>query len=199
MKLLSTPGARRLALSGAALVTLLALNGCGGGGGDSGDANGSLPGGSTPPPTTATGTCGLNNFQQEMLDRVNAIRTSGAICGSNSYGATAALTWNTTLAQAADAHAKDMAAKDYFDHVSQDGTTMGERVTRAGYTWSTVGENIAAGQSSVQEVVTAWRNSPGHCANLMSPNFRHVAVSCQAGVSGGATRNYWVMNLASPR
>ena len=45
------------------------------------------------------------------------------------------------------------------------------RVTEAGYRWSAVGENIAAGQKSVDEVVAGWLSSPGHCANIMKAEF----------------------------
>lgn len=191
-------GARSLRL--AVLVgAVLALHGCGGGGGDNGgDSGGELPGGGTPPPATSTGTCGLANFQQEVLDRINALRASGATCGGVAYGPTGALTWNVKLAQAADGHAKDMATKNYFDHTSQDGTTMGERITAAGYAWGSAGENIAAGQQSVQSVMEAWRVSAGHCSNMMSSGFREIGVACQPA-TGSNRSPYWVMNLASPR
>ena len=43
--------------------------------------------------------------------------------------------------------------------------------------WATpfaIGENIAAGQRTPQDVVDGWIASDGHCANLMNPNFEEL-------------------------
>lgn len=52
----------------------------------------------------------------------------------------------------------------------------------------TVGENIAAGQRSPQEVVQAWMKSPGHRANIMNPRFTKLGV--------GETNHYWTQDFA---
>ncbi len=180
-------------LAAAALLTL-GLTACGGGGGDSGTPV-------TADPVAVAGTCNLPNFQQDLLTRINALRAAGADCGSSGvFPATTALSWNAQLTQAADGHAKDMAAKNYFSHTSQDGRTMADRVNATGYAWSSLGENIAAGQPTVESVMSSWRNSPGHCANLMSASYTNVGVSCQPATAQGASYNpYWVMNLGKPR
>jgi uncharacterized protein YkwD len=155
-------------------------------------------------PTAATAgdfSCGLNGaagIQAEILQRVNALRAAGAVCGTTPYPATTALNWNNQLLQAALGHSSDMAQKNYFSHTSQDGRTLGQRVTAAGYTWSGVGENIAAGQRSVEQVITGWTNSPGHCQNLMNANFRDVAVACVRN-DAADYRLYWTMNLGRSR
>ena len=160
---------------------------------------------STPPAAPASGTsslgdfsCGLNGaagIEAEVIQRINALRAAGAVCGANTFAPTSALTWNTTLLSAAKGHSADMAQKNYFSHTSQDGRTAGQRITAAGYNWSTFGENIAAGQTSVQQVMTGWINSPGHCQNLMNANVRDVAVACVR--NDAATYGlYWTMNLA---
>ena len=86
--------------------------------------------------------------------------------------------------------------------VSVDGSvvaygSVADRVSAAGYAWSTVAENIAAGQPSVTRVVDAWMNSDGHCANLMNATVRDVAVACVVNTTNQS--NYWVMNLAKAR
>lgn len=108
-----------------------------------------------------------------------------------------ALTWNDRLFSAAARHSKDMAQNSYFSHTSLDGRSLGQRVRNEGYVWTAVGENIAAGQNSVNAVVSGWLSSPGHCANIMRTNYNHVAVACvrQAGSSYGS---YWTMVLARP-
>ena len=72
--------------------------------------------------------------------------------------------------------------------------TPAQRVTAAGYIWSNVGENIAVGQRSVEEVMNGWTNSPGHCQNLIYLNFRDVAVACVRNVAA-TNRLYWTMEL----
>jgi uncharacterized protein YkwD len=65
-----------------------------------------------------------------------------------------------------------MANNNYFDHKDRDGRTPGDRAELAGYDFQQVGENIAAGQDTVRKVVDGWMASPGHCANLMNPQYR---------------------------
>ncbi len=188
----------------AAALLALGLSACGGGGGDADTGTpGSTP---TPTPTTPTptpvaGTCDLPNFKQDLLDRINALRASGASCGSSgNFPAVAPVVWNDKLTQAADAHALDMANKNYFSHDSQDGRKFSDRITAAGYTWVAAGENIAAGQATVEAVMNSWRNSPGHCANLMSANFADVGVACRPAASSANTYSkYWVMDLGKAR
>ena len=91
-----------------------------------------------------------------------------------------------------------MAQKNYFAHESQDGRTPAQRVTAAGYSWSTMGENIAGGQRSFEEVMTGWTNSPGYCQNLMNPNFRDVAVACIRN-DAATYRLYWAKELGRSR
>ena len=160
------------------------------------------------PATPATGTtavgdfsCGLNGaagIEAEVLQRVNALRAAGAVCGATPYAATGPLAWNAALLLAAKGHSADMAQKNYFSHTSQDGRNAGQRVTAAGYTWSSYGENIAAGQGSVEQVMTGWANSPGHCQNLMNPSFKDVAVACVRN-DAADYRLYWTMNLGRSR
>ena len=70
-----------------------------------------------------------------------------------------------------------MARHNLLEHRGRDGSSAADRVTRAGYDWRSVGENIAAGQPSPQEVVAGWLRSPGHCANLMEPRFTDMGVA----------------------
>lgn len=161
----------------------------------------------TPEPTPVpTGTavnasCGLNGpagIQAEILQRVNALRAAGAMCGSQSYAATTPLNWNNMLLTAATGHSADMAKNNYFSHTSQDGRTFDQRITATGYIFSTAGENIAAGQTSVQNVMTSWINSPGHCQNLMNPTYRDIGVACVRN-DAATYRVYWTMDLGRSR
>jgi uncharacterized protein YkwD len=192
------------ALAAVLLSALLAACGGGGGGGGDDDRNeGQAPqalAGNDGGSPAAAYDCGLPGFQAELLQRVNSLRASGAVCGARgSFAPAAALAWNDVLTQAALGHAADMAAHDHFSHTSLDGSTLAQRVSRAGYAWSLVAENIAAGQPSVQSVMASWIASDGHCANLMNPGLHDIGLACVPGSAGARYGTYWTMNLAAPR
>ncbi|MEX2366451.1 MAG: CAP domain-containing protein [Pseudohongiellaceae bacterium] len=75
---------------------------------------------------------------------------------------------------------------------------ISDRVTATGYTWSAVGENIAAGYSSVEEVMQGWLKSPGHCRNIMSDQFSEFGVS-RVDVSDADFPSYWTQVFATQR
>ncbi|MDX1419059.1 MAG: CAP domain-containing protein [Rubricoccaceae bacterium] len=126
-----------------------------------------------------------------MLAAVNAHRAAGRDCGGERHGPAPPLVWNGHLAAAAGVHTHDMAVTGRFDHTGSDGSTVGERVSRTGYAWQRVGENIARGQPSVEAVVADWVASAGHCANLMNPSFVEFGAAEQD--------RYWTQVFARPR
>jgi uncharacterized protein YkwD len=123
---------------------------------------------------------GLGNSQaegQKMLGLINAARSVPHQCGGQPYGPASPLTWNDTLASAAEGHTRSMANNNYFDHKGRNGGTPGDRAELAGYIGQQIGENIAAGQDSARKVVEGWLASPGHCANIMNPAYRELGAS----------------------
>ncbi|MFJ4143631.1 CAP domain-containing protein [Pseudomonas sp. NPDC089734] len=114
---------------------------------------------------------------QKLLELVNTARTQPRRCGAQSFAATTSLSWNTSLAAAAESHTRSMANGNFFDHKGRDGSTPGDRAELAGYIGQQIGENIAAGQDTIQKVVDGWLASPGHCANLMNPGFRELGAA----------------------
>jgi uncharacterized protein YkwD len=198
--------------SAAALLLSALLQACGGGGGDDSNSsvNGPAAAASTPAapaaaastpgsgaPATDT-TCGLANFEADALRLINQYRAAGATCGSHGvFARAAALTRNPKLASAAYGHSRDMADNNYFSHDSRDGRTMANRIDATGYAWSTIGENIAAGYSSVQSVIDGWMASEGHCANLMNPRFTEFGMAC-ARNDGSTYRLYWTQDFGRP-
>ena len=132
------------------------------------------------------------------LELVNKARASGTRCGQRSFAPTSPLTLSATLATVAFGHAADMAAHDYFEHQDLTGRSPAQRVRAAGYEEKLVGENIAYGPKSIDEVVKGWLDSPDHCENIMDPRFSEMAV---AVAPGQLSRRglYWVQLLAAPR
>ncbi|WIX04175.1 CAP domain-containing protein [Pseudomonas sp. AR5] len=109
---------------------------------------------------------------RKMLELLNQARSSARQCGDQHFAPASALAWNGSLAEAAGGHSRAMANDNFFSHLGQDGRTPGDRAVLAGYEGRQVGENIAAGQGDARKVVDGWLASPGHCANLMNPQFR---------------------------
>lgn len=148
---------------------------------------------SAPAPTpTPTATA----YAQRVLQLTNTARATARTCGSVASPAVPALSLNTQLTAAAQNHASDMAALNYFSHTSQDGRTFDQRISNAGYAWSSLGENIAAGQPTPEAVVAGWLTSPGHCTNLMSARFTQLGVGY---AQGGSYGSYWVQDFGKPR
>jgi uncharacterized protein YkwD len=124
-----------------------------------------------------------------LLQLVNDVRKKGCQCGDTWYGPASAVSWNAQLEAAAYRHSRDMFEKKYFSHTGTDGTDAGDRITAAGYNWTTYGENIGQGYSSEQAVINGWLNSPGHCRNIMGKNYREMGVARVGG--------YWTQVMAS--
>lgn len=133
-----------------------------------------------------------------ILDLVNAARAQARNCGAQYFGAAPPLAWNAQLALAALAHSSDMAEHRQFSHHGSDGSEAAQRATRAGYRWRHIGENIAAGQTSPQEAVQGWIDSPGHCANLMNPQFREMGAGYAVSHVRFPGFPYWTQVFAMP-
>jgi uncharacterized protein YkwD len=152
--------------------------------------------------TFATGAppaCGVRaSLPQEVLQRINQVRASGHRCGWRSMGSAAPLKWDPSLYSAAQGHSLDMAKRNYFEHHSPEGRDVAARVTAHHYAWNALGENIAAGDRSVDSVMQGWLDSPHHCENMMDPRFNEVAVACVAH-AGSQWGTYWPMVLGRRR
>jgi uncharacterized protein YkwD len=112
-----------------------------------------------------------------VLELVNEARAKPRNCGSRSFPKVPPLTLSPVLSRAALAHAKDMSAHKLFEHRGSDGSMPADRVLRAGYNWQAVGENIAEGAANAEVVVQGWLRSPGHCVNIMSPQYREMGLA----------------------
>ncbi|WP_037851589.1 CAP domain-containing protein [Streptomyces sp. NRRL S-340] len=140
-----------------------------------------------PPAASAgpqTGTTAPTAVAAQVLELVNAERAKAGC---------SALTADPTLAAAAQAHSEDMAAHQNMSHTGSDGSAPGDRITAAGYAWSTYGENVAYGYSTPEQVMAAWMASPGHKANILNCSFKEIGVGlAQPGA-------YWTQDFATSR
>jgi uncharacterized protein YkwD len=134
----------------------------------------------------------------EVVRLTNEARAQARTCGTVSFPAVGPVAAQAQLTVAAQGHAEDMAANNYFSHNSLDGRTAAGRISATGYSYSAAGENIAAGQRTPQEVVAGWLESPGHCSNIMNGSFTELGVG-RATSSTSQYGVYWVQNFAKPR
>lgn len=133
-----------------------------------------------------------------LLKALNAARAQTRACNHVSLPAVGPLAWHTALAAAADRHAIDMAENNFHDHSGSDGSYFDQRITAAGCGWTRAGENIAAGYSTVNDVVQAWLKNPGHCEIIMDENFQHLGGSCRTSPSSD-DGTYWTTTFGKPR
>jgi uncharacterized protein YkwD len=147
----------------------------------------------TPPQTRDAAAVG-----RRVLELTNQARSRARRCGRTVYPAAGSLTLNVSLEHAALEHSRDMAAHNYMDHTGRDGSTPADRITRAGYKWRAVGENLASGAMTPEEAVDIWLHSPPHCANLMDRSFTQmgIAFATNPTTDGGA---YWTQTFGTPR
>jgi uncharacterized protein YkwD len=120
-------------------------------------------------PTTTTAT--QSGPAAEVVSLTNA-RRAAAGCGP--------LASQAQLTRAAQLHANDMAANNYFAHNSQDGRAPWDRARQQGFTGRGIGENIAKGYPTASAVMDGWMNSPGHRANIENCAYRHIGVGYHA-------------------
>jgi uncharacterized protein YkwD len=142
------------------------------------------------------GACKITSHQQEMLHLVNRARARQRDCGDEIFPVAPPLKWNCRLHKAAVVHSQDMIDYDYFDHQGSDGSSVGMRVSRLGYEWRAVGENIAAGYPDNEEVMENLLSSPTHCENIMDPKFREFG-SAVIATDQAHYYNYWTQVFAA--
>ena len=168
-------------ISVAAICVLAGCMGSGSGGGSNSSNSTSTMGvnpSTIPPPSAPT-----NATFRSMLNGVRASAGAGAV------------SYDDRLGRAAQGHANDMLANNYFSHTGLNGSSPGDRVTAQGYRWRTYGENIARGQQDEAAVLNAWQNSSGHRRNNENPAFEDFGLA----KAGSGSNKYWVLVLATER
>jgi uncharacterized protein YkwD len=129
----------------------------------------------------------LEAVRQEMLERVNAVRRGVGL---------KPLALDPRLTSAAQAHAQDMLARTYYNHISPEGTTPRQRVQMAGYSADITAENIAAGHTSVADALGGWLHSTDHRRNLLDPRLTHIGIGMALGSYEHRFKILWVQTFA---
>lgn len=128
----------------------------------------------------------ISDYEREVVRLVNIERNNRGL---------SSLTISDKLSKAADVRAVELV--DKFSHERPNGTKPWTAADEAGYKYSTIAENIAAGYSSPQEVVDGWMNSDGHRKNILNSRFTQIGVGCFEKADS-EYRIHWVQLFGTP-
>lgn len=124
------------------------------------------------------------SLEQQVTELVNAQR---ALHGCRPVRVDA------KLHAAAQGHADDMAARDYYEHDTPEGVGPDARITAAGYAWSRWGENIDRGPATAARAVADWMSDAAHRDNILDCRFTHIGVGTNSSSSGP----WWTQDFAA--
>lgn len=130
------------------------------------------------------------SFNSEMLVAVNQLRVSGTTCGGESMPPVKPLVWNVKLEKASVAHTAYMNETNNFSHQGKNGSWPEDRIKAAGYEYDRVGENIGKGYKDIPAAILGWKESTGHCKQMMSADVTEMAAA-----KVGA---YWCQKYGKP-
>ncbi|NMB30346.1 MAG: SafA/ExsA family spore coat assembly protein [Clostridiales bacterium] len=128
----------------------------------------------------------LKSFEDEVMRLINVERTNRGIPALKSH-------WE--LSRVARYKSQDMIDKNYFSHTSPTYGTPFTMMQNFGLRFSSAAENIAYGQRTAKEVVSAWMNSPGHRENILSRSYTHTGVGAAKKANGTL---YWTQMFMKP-
>ena len=117
-------------------------------------------------PVTSTSS-DIDAIEAAVVELTNAERTKAGLQPLKAY---------EPLMASARTKSQDMKDKNYFSHTSPTYGSPFDQMKSQGISYKSAGENIAKGQRTAEEVVTAWMNSEGHRANILNPDYTHIGV-----------------------
>lgn len=142
-------------------------------------------------PTFAIASCapppGVEMLEADLLSSVNRERAQSGLRPLRSHPA---------LSLTAQFQACDNAAREALSHTGMDGSGVGARARRAGYSYRMVAENLGLGVSNTDAALQGWMASPGHRANILKPEAREAGLGLATTSSG---RMVWALVLGAPR
>lgn len=128
-------------------------------------------------------TTNVSSYEDQVITLVNKERSKRGLQSVKK---------NSTLAYVARLKSSDMATKNYFSHTSPTYGSPFTMMQHYGVKFSAAGENIAMGQQTPQAVMTAWMNSAGHRANILSAVYNQIGVGMAKNSKGVL---YWTQEF----
>ncbi len=131
----------------------------------------------------------VDDFESRVVYLCNEQRAANGI-GPLSIG-------GSDLKRVADLRLSEASTK--FSHTRPNGSRYITAYNYYGLAYLYAGENLARGQTSPEQVVTEWMNSPTHRANILNPNFKYCSVSVGNARYAGVTHTYWSQQFYTPQ
>ncbi|MEP6801649.1 MAG: CAP domain-containing protein [Acidobacteriota bacterium] len=132
----------------------------------------------------------LGAVRAALLARVNRERAAAGL---------PAVRPQPLLDETALRHARDMLARSYYGHDSPEGTTALDRSKKAGYKPRYIGENVARGQYSADEVMDGWMGSEVHREHILGKLFSEIGSGVAIGKNANGYQVLWVQCFGRPR
>ena len=98
------------------------------------------------------------------------------------------------LSDAALLHAKDMAEHRKLTHDGTNGSTPFDRIKAASYHYQAAAENVARGQTTIEDVMRDWMKSPHHRENIVG-DYLEIGVAVAADSDG---QYFWCVDFGKP-
>lgn len=125
----------------------------------------------------------IEDIARQVLDLVNTEREKAGV---------RPLKLSAELMQAADVRAAELT--QVFSHTRPNGKSCKSVIPNGRYV---MGENIAAGSITAEDVVRSWMNSPGHSANILNGDYTELGVGYTYN-EHTKYRHYWVQIFRRP-
>lgn len=127
----------------------------------------------------------VKSVERQVIDLTNQERQKAGL-------APLQLDWQ--LSRVARYKSRDMRDTGYFAHRSPQYGSPFEMMKSFDVQYSSAGENIAVGQTSPEQVVREWMNSPGHRKNILNGTYTYIGVGY---AKGGSYGTYWTQMFIS--
>lgn len=118
-------------------------------------------------------------IERRAFEQTNLVRKQNGL---------APLEWDADVCRMARSHSESMSRLNYFSHVTPDGLRLRDRARAAGIlTFTVLGENIAYNQGYEDPgafAVERWMASAKHRANILSKEFRAMAIGTYVAPDG---------------
>lgn len=119
------------------------------------------------------------DIERRAFEQTNLVRTRNGL---------APLEWDADVCRMARSHSESMSRLNYFSHVTPDGLRLRDRARAAGIlTFTVLAENIAYNQGYEDPgafAVERWMASAKHRANILSKEFRAMAIGTYVAPDG---------------
>lgn len=116
-----------------------------------------------------------------LTNRRVAVETIAGIVQERRINGLAGLKEHPLLTECANAYAVTLSNTSCMGH--ECGSTLTERLKMSGYSYSRCAENLAWGSGCADLVVAGWMGSPGHRANILTPELREIGLAVVASQS----------------